>query len=298
MTDTTPQQPPIYDDDRLLAYALELDDDPELARALEADEVLRDRLTAISDDLHAVRDGLDALASPSEPDSLDLASPRWAPLHRHLKPRPRRTRLRLRLNTLVPVFSLVLAIAAAGAAIIHETMQSPATTPAETTATNDAANTAATAKREAAAKIVASPKATTAASLHTSLKLARRIDRAGGFGLILIATAQRPTASTQPFLIVSSLRGSASGLFSLKASGRPVPKDGLYLLLLRPSNQAAAISSAMNTAVDQLNKSPSHRPTPSSRSGEPLVAIYSYADAVAIAISLPLGTNPGTVHLP
>ena len=41
---------PIFDDDRLLALALDLDDDPELVAAAAADEGLRRRLDAVRAD--------------------------------------------------------------------------------------------------------------------------------------------------------------------------------------------------------------------------------------------------------
>ncbi|GEM_PF-1302426 len=67
-------------DDRLLALALGLDDDPELRADVERSPQLARRLKAIQDDLVSVEDGLQAMVPDQPEDWADLSHERWAKL--------------------------------------------------------------------------------------------------------------------------------------------------------------------------------------------------------------------------
>ena len=69
-----------FDDDRLLAYALGLDDDPELVAAAAADDELRARLEAVRAQAEAVGARVAAAVPAPDEDYADLSSPRWAAL--------------------------------------------------------------------------------------------------------------------------------------------------------------------------------------------------------------------------
>src|SRR5665647_2732750 len=71
---------PAFDDDRLLAFALGLDDDPELVAAAAADEGLRRRLDVVRAEVEQV--GAQVRAAVPGPDEhyTDPSDPRWAGL--------------------------------------------------------------------------------------------------------------------------------------------------------------------------------------------------------------------------
>ena len=86
--------PAIFDDDRLLAFALGLEDDVELSGALVGDAVLSARLEAMRGELGQIESGIRS-AVPPEPDAYtDLADPRWdglRPYVQHAEDRPGRS---------------------------------------------------------------------------------------------------------------------------------------------------------------------------------------------------------------
>ncbi|HEX5642556.1 MAG TPA: hypothetical protein VFZ86_09500, partial [Thermoleophilia bacterium] len=74
-----------FDDDRLLAYALGLEDDRELLQAAAADADLGERLAAMRADVDAI--GAQVRAAVPEPDAsyADLSGERWASLREYLE---------------------------------------------------------------------------------------------------------------------------------------------------------------------------------------------------------------------
>ena len=74
-----------FDDDRLLAYALGLEDDRELLQAAAADAGLGERLAAMRADVDAI--GAQVRAAVPEPDAsyADLSGERWAGLREYLE---------------------------------------------------------------------------------------------------------------------------------------------------------------------------------------------------------------------
>jgi hypothetical protein len=75
-----------FTDDRLLALALGLGDDPELQTALAASPALAERLTKMSADVSAITDRLQAAAPPDDPGYADPAAARWQRLHASFAP--------------------------------------------------------------------------------------------------------------------------------------------------------------------------------------------------------------------
>ena len=80
-----------FDDDRLLAFALGLDDDPELLAAAENDAELAGRLAAMRADVALI--GAQVDASVPEPDDAytDLSGERWSDLTEFFEPPARAT---------------------------------------------------------------------------------------------------------------------------------------------------------------------------------------------------------------
>ena len=105
---------PAFDDDRLLAFALGLDDDPELVAAAAADEGLRHRLDAVHAEVEQVGAQVRAAVPDPDEDYTDPSDPRWAGLQQFFAARrPARTRSRasLWLRVLAPAAVILVAVA-------------------------------------------------------------------------------------------------------------------------------------------------------------------------------------------
>ena len=75
-----------FDDDRLLAFALGLDDDPELLAAAAGDEGLGRRLDAVRAEVGQVGAQVRAAVPGPNEDYTHLGDPRWAGLHEFFAP--------------------------------------------------------------------------------------------------------------------------------------------------------------------------------------------------------------------
>lgn len=104
------------DDDRLLAFALGLDDDPELEQAAAADPTFGGRLKAVRAEVDQVAAGIRAAVPAPDDAYTDLADGRWAGLQEYFAPgRERRAAAsrgsRRWLRVLAPVAAVALAVA-------------------------------------------------------------------------------------------------------------------------------------------------------------------------------------------
>ena len=107
-----------FDDDRLLAFALGLADDPELVAAAAGDAELRRRLEAMRADVRAVSDGVNAAVPAPDDSYTDLSQERWRGLAPYLQGRrpgrqPRRPRAFFH-RALAPAAALLLVAAVLG----------------------------------------------------------------------------------------------------------------------------------------------------------------------------------------
>ena len=105
-----------FNDDRLLAYALELEPDEELERALATNATLRERLQAMRADLGAVEDQVRAAVPAPEHSWADLSAARWHRLRPYVSTRPARAPRRrlLDLRVLAPAAAVIVAALAIG----------------------------------------------------------------------------------------------------------------------------------------------------------------------------------------
>ncbi len=94
MTDTPDKNATRFDEDRLLAFALGLEDDAELQAALAVDEELRRRLEALQADLGDVGGGLERLV-PAPDDTYADPAARWGELRPFFATAPARRRAAL-----------------------------------------------------------------------------------------------------------------------------------------------------------------------------------------------------------
>ncbi len=104
------------DENRLLAYVLGLEDDPDLEAAADADAVLGRRLETVRAEVDQVAAGVRAAVPTPADDYTDLGDPRWAGLQEYFTPgqeRPAKAGRGSRrwLRVLAPVAAVALAVA-------------------------------------------------------------------------------------------------------------------------------------------------------------------------------------------
>lgn len=254
-----------WDDERLLAYALQLGDDPELEAALAAQPLLQRRLAAIEADIATIVGGLDALVPPASPAYGQPSNSRW----RNLQPyfaaagagnagagrRPIWRRL------LIPALALLLV---AGAAIGLTTVlresdrgtggaarQLHAFSPA--TAPSSAAPLVGVAPSAAAFGSSASSSSASASSSATPAPTP--LPSADGYGVVVVARAGRLVAGKQTYTVLRVLKGkSAITLTISPPSGELAPVGAVRLLYLQPviGKPIHILTLPANMSPDQL----------------------------------------------
>jgi hypothetical protein len=208
-----------FDDDRLLAYALGLDPDPELEAALEGDEELGRRLQAVQADLDQVESGLDRLAPAPDVEYGDPAAERWAGLRPHFSPPPERRSLRSRRRVLVPALTAVLAVAVVGALALNMRSAEDSTFMGD----RGVATTAESAADEAGAP--GGVKSDVDPDVAAELAL---------FETGVVARAGEVSGDRQRFTVVRVLKGSPPDELVLDVVDEPLALDALTLVLLEP----------------------------------------------------------------
>ena len=265
--------PGVFDDDRLLALALGLDDDPELTAAAAADEVLDGRLEALRAEVAGVATQVRAAVPAPDEDYTDLADPRWAGLSEFFAaeaPRPAGARggVSRWLRVLAPVAAVIVALVV-GIGVLER--------PGGGTASLQS---------DKAAPEIAAP-VNTGRGADDALGLA---DQADQFALVVLARARAAQGAVQRFAVVRVLKGSAPHVLRLRIADGVAPAGRLHLLMLRPltalSEEVLSGSGPGTTksGVDAFG------------AGEPVR--YSYQGAPALARELPAGTDPNAVALP
>lgn len=262
-----------FDDDRLLAFALGLDDDPELAAAAAGDERLRRRLDAMSAEIGGVATQLDAAVPAPGGDYADPTGVRWAGLREFYQPPapPRRQSSRW-LRILAPVTAVAIALAV-GAGIIWNVNDG-----SDTTAGDGAETTAERQSSGSPAK----------ASLPTVLAA-----RAEGFAVVVLARAQDVTGEIQQFAVVRALKGHAPSVLRLGLGRQPAEVDRLHVLFLRPQEGV----SLGNDTGGSSTPGPSAAVTDQLFAGEIDLA-FTYAGQPAVAAEVPDGADPAVLRLP
>jgi hypothetical protein len=270
-----------FDDDRLLACALGLDDDPERLAAAEADAGLAARLAAMRADVAVVETQVAAAVPAPDDGYADLGDARWSGLKEYFEPpagaaRPRRAGRWWRIAapvTALAVLALVVGIVAVGGESQYSVTGGSADGPRVVSA--DAPETA-TDK---------APGSGTAAE-----RVADQLDR---FAVVVLARASEARGALQDFAVVRIFKGKAPEIVQLVVDGRPADRGRLHLLLLDPWS-----------AADDESLSPSTSPaTPAPASeaglpGEPLDVAYTYLGEPTVVHELAAGTDPATVALP
>src|SRR5665811_608948 len=195
---------PALDDDRLLAFALGLDDDPQLVAAAAADEGLRRRLDAVRAEVEQV--GAQVRAAVPGPDEhyTDPSDPRWAGLQKFFAaPQPLKTRSRASrwLRVLAPAAVALVAVAV-GLAVIHDQKSG-------TVGVNSSPTAAAKASSEAAGPLTGAGATGTdrAGDYEQALR-----DKLDPYTVVVLAKAKAASGAFQRFVVVKVLKGDGPDL--------------------------------------------------------------------------------------
>jgi hypothetical protein len=274
---------PAFDDDRLLAFALGLDDDPQLVAAAAADDGLRRRLDAVRVQVEQV--GAQVLAAVPDPDEhyTDLGDPRWAALQEFLAPpRPLKTRSRASrwLRVLAPAAVALVAVAV-GLAVINDQKSG-------TLGVNSSLPEAAKATSEAAGPLTGAGTDATDRAADYAQALRDDLDT---YAVVVLARAKAAGSVFQRFVVVKFLKGEGPDVVSLRVADRPADEGRLHLLFLRPLSRASV--EATPTPIPGAAVATST--LEALAAGEPVV--YSYQGETAMARELPAGTDPAAVEL-
>ena len=197
MTDDphTEDAPFVELDDRLLAYVMGLQDDPEL-EAAATDYVLRRRLEALRAEVAQVAEQVSRAVPEPDGTYTDISQPQWAALRPHLEAEVRDVRPQARpkggawrgLRVLAPVAAVIVAVAVGvsvldrqGTSLFNRQGDKATAELAPARSGGDAASTESFIDRQAAAD----------------------------FGVVLIARARAAHDGFQRFDVVRVLRGAA-----------------------------------------------------------------------------------------
>jgi len=221
--DGAPGEATPYDDDRLLAYALGLEDDAELEAALATDDGLGRRLEALRAGLDDVGAGLERLVPAPDETYADPAAARWDGLRPFFAPpperRPARRSLFGRWRVLVPVIGAILAVALVGAFALRDG-------PVDTRTASEEAGTL-----ESAGDSVGAPAAEAdgVKGTYSAKDLAADLEM---YETAFVARAGEAADGRQRFTVVRQIKGTVTGDVYLEVVDQPIPAETLTLVML------------------------------------------------------------------
>jgi hypothetical protein len=279
-----------FDEDRLLDYAMGLEDDPELEAAATVDEVLRHRLER----MRMQMDEIGALVGRAvpRPDDLygDLGDPRWAALRDQLDEpaadatmkRPFVEPRRRWLRVLAPVAAVIVALVVGVSVLENQTGLL-------------------TSQGDGARQEMVAPALSTG---DKSEDVRAGGEGAEGYAVVLVARARPAQDGYQRFDVVRTLRGEAPASVRLRVAAQPAESGRLHILYLSAGTGPATDgevstdgdgpfpqTSVAGQAQDGASPSPS-------ASASPLAVLFSEEGRDAFAVPLPDGTDPDTLTLP
>jgi hypothetical protein len=307
-----------FDDDRLLAFALGLDDDPELVAAAENDAGLSGRLAAMRADVDRIGAQIAAAVPAPEDAYTDLSGERWSGLKEYLEvpaspAKPRRERRWWRV--VAPVTALVVLAVVVGIVAVNQGTSPTGDSSAEValsssgavqpgsaenlnpdtrtqtstptdSGTAPAAGTGSDTGADNGPGVVKSQEAAPTTALE---RLADQLDR---FAIVVLARARAATGALQRFAVVRIFKGAAPEVVELEVDDHPADVGRLHLLMLDPTPDAG-------------EQSGSPEPIPSLAAaqegavmGTPLAVSYTYGGEPTMVREFAAGTDPDMVNLP
>ena len=297
-----------FDDDRLLAYTLGLDDDPELLAAAENDAGLSGRLTAMRADVDRIG-AQTAAASAPEDAYANLSGERWSGLKEYFEApvsaaKPRRERRWWRV--VAPVTALAVLALVVGIVAVNQDRSSSTTSSAEVALSDSGAAQPGSAEvpspdtQRSPTGFGTTPNASDdngagvveGADAAPAIALERLADQLDHFAIVVLARARAATGALQRFAVVRIFKGEASSVVELEVDDQPADLGRLHLLMLDPAPDAGYESG-----------SPVPIPSPAASEGgavlgTPLAVSYTYGGEPTMVREFAAGTNPDMVNLP
>ena len=270
-----------FDDDRLLAYALGLGDDPELEAAAREDDALRDRIAAMRGDVDAVAAGLDRVVPAPPDDYADLGEARWGELRESVTApaAPRRRPAWLRVLAPAAAIALVLVAGVVGLQRLGDGEGNEAAT----TSADDKAVESYDRQKTSAGQGEAGP---TTDGLAAPTPAAAAADP--GYETVVVAVAAPPAAGRQDFYVRRVVFGEAGPLITLEIDEQALVAHALAILYLTPTGDETGASAPPKPTV-------SASPPPSVASK---ALRFTFDGAPAWARQLAPGIDPERVTLP
>jgi hypothetical protein len=310
MTDKPPDER--FDDDRLLAYALDLAEDAELEQALATDAALRERLRSLRADLSAVEDQVRAAVPAPDESWADLSAARWDGVRPYVAARTAPRRRRLSLRALAPAVGIAAAAALAVGIALSQT-GGPGGPRSESS--------------HAVAGAV--PQPSLGAGKSTAGFGPYSAADAADYQTVVVARAAAVADGVQDFTVLRTLKGDAGQSVRLQVEVGGALKEGTLALLLltpidtlggsnaptptpapAPSPSAPAAGSPAPSATGAspapvgIGASPAPPPplsgpsTSATAGGQVTEPLYLYNGTPAAVRILPAGTDPASVTLP
>jgi hypothetical protein len=281
-----------FDDDRLLALALGLDNDPELLAAVADDAVLAARLAAMRAEVAAIGAQVSAAVPAPEESYTDLSGDRWSGLKEYFEPAPaaKPSHERRWWRVVAPLAALAVIALFVGIIAVNGGGGSSSSTSSSGEA--QTADQAAVAQSSSGAGFKAvEPQPESAAE--------RIVDQLDHFGVVVLARARRATGILQRFAVLRIFKGDAPRVVELEVDGKPADAGRLHLLMLDPTPAIPEPSASPGEAA-------SPEPIPSLATtkgrdlglGEPLTVAYTYQGEPTMVREFAAGTDPSTVSIP
>jgi hypothetical protein len=312
------RMPDQYDDDRLLACALGLEEDPELLAAAAVDADLGARLEAMRADVAAI--GVKVAAAVPEPEQgyTDLSGDRWGSLREYLdapaEAKPRRERRWWRV--LAPVAALVVLALVVGIVAVNGggLGGSGSSTSGE----------AQTADSAAPAQSFSGTGVTKGGEAGPSQKTLRErfSDELDRFATVVLARARQATGAVQRFAVLRIFKGAAPKMVELAVNGEPTDAGRLHLLMLDPTAAPEAqdetpwpltespVPGSESPLPETVSPPPSESPLPTTLSPEPIPSLaaadgpgeelavsYTYQGEPTVIREFAPGTDPSSVDI-
>ena len=280
MSDLHDNQRAAFDDDRLLDFALGLEDDPELAAALSHSARLRERLADLKSDLAAIDNELRSCIPPvDEAAWADPAAGRWSRLRGAFGLRPAARAIGLRRRRLATV---LVAAALLVAVVIGTVVVLPRGSSSGSGAEKSSSGAAAPAAYGGAAGSAGPAVVAT---------------RAADYAVVAVVRAGPLRGASQSYTVVRRLKGRAPAVFTLVLQAiDTAPQAGslaiAYLDPVAPMQLAPHSSSSTTSGEGMLPTTPS----PARAAASP--APFTLDGRPALVTVLPVGASAAAVRLP
>jgi hypothetical protein len=279
LSDLHDSQRAAFDDDRLLDFALGLEDDPELAAALSHSARLRERLADLKSDLAAIDAELRRSIPPVGESYTRPDASRWSRLWPFFGRGGATRRRPLRGRRLVAV----LAAAALAVAVVVSlvTVVPHSSTPRSSSRSSGASKSTgalaphAVAGAQAGAVPGATSGATGATAGASGTATAAIADKAAAYGDVAVVRVGPLRGADQGYSVVRTLKGSVPATFSLvlRSIGSAPQAGSLAVAYLNPIKASAAVAS-------------------------PAPPEFAFGGRPALVVALPAGVAAGAVRLP